>query len=76
LSCRALSTSHSAWARVHTKYEVKDGVAIIKIDSPNSKVNTLNVDTMTEMRELLDLVKSDSNVKATVLISGKPNKID
>jgi len=71
-SCRTLSTSHSAWARVHTKYEVKNGVAVIKLDSPNSKVNTLNTETSAELKELLDLATNDPNVKATVLMSGKP----
>ena len=69
--CRPLSTSRSSWGQVHTKYEVKNGVAVIKLDSPNSKVNTLNVETMTELKENLDLVSKDPNVKAAVLISGK-----
>ena len=57
-------------SRVHTKYEVKNGVAVIKFDSPNSKVNTLNTQTMTEMKELLGEAFKDSSVKAAVLISG------
>lgn len=56
----------------HVNYEVKNGVAVVKIDSPNSKVNTLNVETMTEMKETMDSLAKDSNVNAIVLMSGKP----
>lgn len=68
---RHISTSRSVFGRVHTKYEVKNGVAILKLDSPNSKVNTLNVETMTEVKEIMDQVTKDPNVQATVLISGR-----
>lgn len=74
-SCRAFSTSNIAWARIHTKYEVKNGVALVKLDSPNSKVNTLNPETMGEVKELLETVYKDPNVKAAVLMSGKINKV-
>nr|CAG4649110.1 EOG090X01G2 [Scapholeberis mucronata] len=72
LSFRNISTSKSVYGRIHTKYEVKNGIAVLKIDSPNSKVNTLNVETMTEVQEAMNQITNDPNVQATVLISGKP----
>lgn len=45
-------------------------MAVIKLDSPNSKVNTLNVETMTEVKEIMNLVTKDPNIKAAVLMSG------
>lgn len=59
-------------AQVHVKYEVKNGVAVIKLDSPNSKVNTLSRDVMNEMQEAMKKVFTDSSVRSAVLISGKP----
>ena len=67
---RLLSSTKCNFDRVQTKYEVKNGVAVIKFDAPNSKVNVLNTETMTEMKELLDLVEKDPAVKAAVLMSG------
>jgi len=49
---------------------VKNGIALVKLDSPGTKVNTLNVETMSEVKEIMDQVAKDSNVKAAVLISG------
>nr|CAG4651607.1 EOG090X01G2 [Triops cancriformis] len=57
---------------MHTEYEVKNNVAVIRFNSPNSKVNTLNQEVMGEMEELMKQVQNDPNVKAGVLISGKP----
>ncbi len=70
LSLRHISTSKTFYSRVHTKYEVKNGIAIIKLDSPNSKVNTLNIETMTEVKDIMDLISKDPNVHASVLMSG------
>nr|CAG4643738.1 EOG090X01G2 [Lepidurus arcticus] len=57
---------------MHTEYEVKNNVAVIRFNSPNSKVNTLSREVMAELEELMKQVQNDSNVKAGVLISGKP----
>nr|CAG4641476.1 EOG090X01G2 [Eurycercus lamellatus] len=72
LSWRALSTTNGMWSPVHTKYEVRNGIAVIKLDTPNSKVNALNPETMKEVKDAMDSVSKDSNVRAAVLISGKP----
>jgi hypothetical protein len=49
---------------------LKNGVAVIKLDSPNSKVNTLNVETMNEVKKIMQVVSSNSDIHAAVLISG------
>lgn len=61
----------SSRAQVHIKYEVKNGVAVVKLDSPNSKVNTLSKDVMLEVQQVMNNVSSDSSVSSAVLISGK-----
>ncbi|KAI9560509.1 hypothetical protein GHT06_011442 [Daphnia sinensis] len=72
LSSCQFSTSRRVDGHIHTRYEVKNGIAVVKLDSPNSKVNTLNVETMTEVKEILDVITKDANIRATVLMSGKP----
>lgn len=54
-------------------YEVKEDVALIKFDSPGSKVNTLSAAVLTEFREVLDEFQKDSRAKSAVFISGKPD---
>ncbi|XP_071450753.1 trifunctional enzyme subunit alpha, mitochondrial [Hetaerina americana] len=68
---RYLSTT-PVMKRVHTKYEVKDGVAVIKLDSPGQKMNTLKKEVMQEMEEIVTEVENNPSVVAAVLISGKP----
>uniref|UniRef100_A0A1B6DDQ1 Trifunctional enzyme subunit alpha, mitochondrial n=2 Tax=Clastoptera arizonana TaxID=38151 RepID=A0A1B6DDQ1_9HEMI len=55
----------------HIRTKVVNNVCVITLDSPNSKVNSLNHDVMGEMKQTLDKIKDDSNIKAAVLISGK-----
>ncbi|KAK2183944.1 hypothetical protein NP493_291g02003 [Ridgeia piscesae] len=59
-------------AAEHLKYETKDGVAVIKFDSPGVKVNTLSVPVFQEFKEALSKAQSDPAVSSIVLISGKP----
>jgi enoyl-CoA hydratase/long-chain 3-hydroxyacyl-CoA dehydrogenase len=54
------------------KYDVKDGVAVVTIDQPNSKVNTLSKQLMSEFGEVIEKIETDPNVKSAVLISAKP----
>jgi len=60
-------------AGVHLKYEVRDDVAVIKFDSPDSKVNTLSHAVTSEFAEVIKEVQADPKVKSAVLISGKPD---
>ncbi|XP_077991119.1 trifunctional enzyme subunit alpha, mitochondrial-like [Glandiceps talaboti] len=56
----------------HLQYEVKGDVAVIKFDTPDSKVNTLNREVMGEFEEVMARTQNDPQVKGAVLISGKP----
>jgi len=53
--------------------KVRDGVAVIKLDIPNEKVNSLTEQVSQETRKLYNDIQSDSSIKAAVIISGKPD---
>uniref|UniRef100_A0A8B9LB10 Trifunctional enzyme subunit alpha, mitochondrial n=1 Tax=Astyanax mexicanus TaxID=7994 RepID=A0A8B9LB10_ASTMX len=59
-------------SRTHVNYEVKGDVAVVRINDPTSKVNTLSVHMQKEMAEVLGEVWSNDAVKSAVLISSKP----
>uniref|UniRef100_A0A8C9Z487 Trifunctional enzyme subunit alpha, mitochondrial n=1 Tax=Sander lucioperca TaxID=283035 RepID=A0A8C9Z487_SANLU len=59
-------------SRTHVNYEVKDDVAVIRINDPNSKVNTLSIQMQKEMGEVMNEVWANNAVKSAVLISSKP----
>jgi len=67
---RYLSTSRTLGG--HLSYAVQDGVAIIKMDQENSKVNALGEELMGEFDATFKKFESDPSVKSGVLISGKP----
>ncbi|KAL2716059.1 hypothetical protein V1478_013735 [Vespula squamosa] len=54
------------------KCKVVDDVAVITLDCPGSKVNTLNSEVMEEITTVLKDIKDNSAIKSAVLISGKP----
>uniref|UniRef100_A0AAR2KSY4 Trifunctional enzyme subunit alpha, mitochondrial n=1 Tax=Pygocentrus nattereri TaxID=42514 RepID=A0AAR2KSY4_PYGNA len=58
--------------RTHVNYEVKDNVAVIRINDPTSKVNTLTRQLQDDMMEVLNEVWGNSAVKSAVIISTKP----
>jgi len=68
---RSLSTSRAACG-THVNYSVHDGVGVLKFDSPNSKVNSLGVETSEELKEAFHKFINDSTAKSAVLMSGKP----
>uniref|UniRef100_A0A672R537 Trifunctional enzyme subunit alpha, mitochondrial-like n=1 Tax=Sinocyclocheilus grahami TaxID=75366 RepID=A0A672R537_SINGR len=67
LLCLSLSA-----ARTHVSYEVKDNVAVVRINDPTSKVNTLSKHMQAEMVEVMNEIWGNSAVKSAVLISRKP----
>ncbi|XP_030637445.1 hydroxyacyl-CoA dehydrogenase trifunctional multienzyme complex subunit alpha a [Chanos chanos] len=70
---RSLSLSAAALqTRTHVNYEVKDDVAVVRINDPNSKVNTLSVQMQAEMTQVMSEIWGNSAVKSAVLISTKP----
>lgn len=70
--CRSFTASSALLTRTHINYGVKGDVAVIRINSPNSKVNTLNKDVQSEFAEVLNEIWANDQVRSVVLISSKP----
>ncbi|MFQ5584278.1 MAG: 3-hydroxyacyl-CoA dehydrogenase NAD-binding domain-containing protein, partial [Calditrichia bacterium] len=51
--------------------EKQDGVAIVWLDQPGEKVNTISTSLVQEFKSLLDTLEKDDQVKGIVLISRK-----
>uniref|UniRef100_A0A6Q2Z3C0 enoyl-CoA hydratase n=1 Tax=Esox lucius TaxID=8010 RepID=A0A6Q2Z3C0_ESOLU len=69
--CLCVMYSHFS-VRSFVNYEVKEDVAVIRMNDPNSKVNTLSVQMQTEMTEVFNEVLANNAVQSAVLISSKP----
>ncbi|KAE8290183.1 Trifunctional enzyme subunit alpha, mitochondrial TP-alpha Long-chain enoyl-CoA hydratase [Larimichthys crocea] len=69
---RTFSVAPAMLARTHVNYEVKGDVAVVRINDPNSKVNTLSIQMQNEMAEVMNEVWADNAVQSAVLISSKP----
>uniref|UniRef100_A0A8C8J071 Trifunctional enzyme subunit alpha, mitochondrial n=1 Tax=Oncorhynchus tshawytscha TaxID=74940 RepID=A0A8C8J071_ONCTS len=72
ISCRTFSVAPAMSARTHVNYEVKEDVAVIRMNDPTSKVNTLSVQMQNEMIEVFNEVLANDAVQSAVLISSKP----
>lgn len=59
-------------ARTHVNYEVKGDVAVIRMNAPDSKVNTLSLQMQKELTEVMSEVWANNAVQSAVLISSKP----
>ncbi|KAM9201160.1 trifunctional enzyme subunit alpha, mitochondrial [Dugong dugon] len=70
--CRNFTRSSALLARTHINYGVKGDVAVIRINSPNSKVNTLNKELHTELVEVMNEIWASDQIRSAVLISSKP----
>lgn len=57
---------------VHTSTKIVDGVLVVKIDSPNSKVNSLGTEISAEFESILKDFETNSAINSAVLISAKP----
>ncbi|KAL4708113.1 hypothetical protein ACJJTC_009892 [Scirpophaga incertulas] len=57
---------------VHTKRKMVNGVYVVTLDSPNTKVNSLNAAVMDEVNDIIREVESNPTIEGVVLISGKP----
>lgn len=51
----------------------EDGVAVLWMDDPGEKVNTLKRDLIDEFEEVLATIESDREIKVLVFASGKPD---
>ncbi|KAL6090749.1 hypothetical protein STEG23_035879 [Scotinomys teguina] len=70
--CRSFATSSALLTRSHINYGVKGDVAVIRINSPNSKVNTLNKEVQSEFVEVMNEIWANDQIRSAVLISSKP----
>ncbi|XP_007422413.1 trifunctional enzyme subunit alpha, mitochondrial [Python bivittatus] len=71
-ACRNLSTSAAVKCRTHVNYDIKGDVAVVRFNSPNSKVNTLSKPMQAEFIDIINEIWSNGAIKSVVLISGKP----
>ncbi|CAB4022276.1 Trifunctional enzyme subunit alpha, mitochondrial, partial [Paramuricea clavata] len=67
-----LVKSMSTQSGKNVNIEVKDGVAVVRIDQPDSKVNVLSQSLMSEFEQIFNRVFEDPNISSAVLISAKP----
>ncbi|XP_056419643.1 trifunctional enzyme subunit alpha, mitochondrial [Hyla sarda] len=69
---RSLSMSSALLSRTHVNYEVKNDVAVVRFNTPNSKVNTLSEQLQSEFNEVMNEIWANDAVKSAVLTSAKP----
>jgi len=55
----------------HASMRIEDGVAVITLDSPGVKMNSLNQEVMTDMELIFNECLTNTAVKSVVVISGK-----
>ncbi|KAF6103600.1 hydroxyacyl-CoA dehydrogenase trifunctional multienzyme complex subunit alpha [Phyllostomus discolor] len=70
--CRNFTRSSALLSRTHINYGLKGDVAVVRINSPNSKVNTLNKELQAEFIEVMNEIWANDQVRSAVLISAKP----
>ncbi|WP_297202679.1 fatty acid oxidation complex subunit alpha FadJ [uncultured Pluralibacter sp.] len=56
-----------------TLTERLDNVAVITIDEPGEKMNTLKADAGAQVREILRKIRDNKDLRGVVIISGKPD---
>ncbi|XP_075705053.1 trifunctional enzyme subunit alpha, mitochondrial [Rhinoderma darwinii] len=69
---RSLSMSPALQSRTHVNYEVKKDVAVVRFNTPNSKVNTLSRQLQGEFSDVMNEIWANDAVRSAVLISAKP----
>uniref|UniRef100_A0A914VLG1 Trifunctional enzyme subunit alpha, mitochondrial n=1 Tax=Plectus sambesii TaxID=2011161 RepID=A0A914VLG1_9BILA len=57
----------------HISYRIEGDVAVVKLDSPGVKENTLSKEVSAELVKAFDAIAANDAVKSAVLMSGKPN---
>ncbi|XP_060557413.1 trifunctional enzyme subunit alpha, mitochondrial-like [Ruditapes philippinarum] len=70
---RAFSSTNVMNYGKYLNYKVEDGIAVVKFDEKDAKVNTLSRGTMDEFKEVYKEISNSSDVKGIVIISGKPD---
>ncbi|XP_025782910.1 trifunctional enzyme subunit alpha, mitochondrial [Puma concolor] len=71
-TCRNFSASSALLTRTHINYGVKGDVAVVRINSPNSKVNTLSRELQSEFIEVMNEIWANDQIRSAVLVSSKP----
>ncbi|KAM9297039.1 trifunctional enzyme subunit alpha, mitochondrial isoform 1-T1 [Morus bassanus] len=71
-ACRNISTSSALQTRTHVSYDIKGDVAVVRFNTPNSKVNTLSRQLNSEFTDVMNEIWANEAVKSAVLISSKP----
>ncbi|XP_010131704.1 PREDICTED: trifunctional enzyme subunit alpha, mitochondrial-like, partial [Buceros rhinoceros silvestris] len=71
-ACCNISTSAALQTRTHVSYDIKGDVAVVRFNTPNSKVNTLSRQMNTEFTDVMNEIWGNEAVKSAVLISSKP----
>ncbi|NXF13604.1 ECHA enzyme, partial [Smithornis capensis] len=59
-------------ARTHVSCDIKGDVAVVRFNTPNSKVNTLSKQLSAEFTDVMNEIWANEAVKSAVLISSKP----
>lgn len=57
----------------HIKTSLVEDVLVVKLDSPNSKVNSLGAQITSEFETILKDFETNPNIRSAVVISGKPS---
>ncbi|XP_069742664.1 trifunctional enzyme subunit alpha, mitochondrial-like [Narcine bancroftii] len=70
--CRRFTVSSFMMERTHVNYEVKSDVAVVRFNTPDSKVNTLSQKLQSDFTEVMNEVWANDAVRSVVLISSKP----
>uniref|UniRef100_A0A2I3RNW4 Trifunctional enzyme subunit alpha, mitochondrial n=1 Tax=Pan troglodytes TaxID=9598 RepID=A0A2I3RNW4_PANTR len=71
---RNFTESSALLTRTHINYGVKGDVAVIRIKSSTSKVNTLSKELHSEFMEVMNEVWATNQIRNAVLISSKPGR--
>ncbi|XP_044519687.1 trifunctional enzyme subunit alpha, mitochondrial [Gracilinanus agilis] len=71
-TCRNFAQSPAVLTRTHVDYTIKGDVAVVRLNSPNSKVNTLNKELTSDFVKVMNEIWSSDTVKSAVIISTKP----
>ncbi|XP_020018467.1 trifunctional enzyme subunit alpha, mitochondrial [Castor canadensis] len=70
--CRNFTASSALLTRTHINYGIKGDVAVVRINSPNSKVNILNEKVQSEFEDVMNEIWANDLIRSAVLISSKP----
>lgn len=70
-----IAAAQTSSAKPSVTLEVKDGIAFVTIDVPDSKVNLLGMAAMSQLNEIVDRIAGDSHVKGMIIVSAKDDFI-